>query len=61
MSEVQSIIEKNLFAESGAVSPPLAAVYGRLAALGSSPGAAVDLMADEIRRLDRAYFAENQP
>ena len=61
MSEVQSIIEKNLFTESGAVSPPLAAVYDRLTALGPSPGAAVDLLADEIRRLDRAYFAENQP
>ena len=61
MSEVQSIIRKSLFTESGAVPPPLEAVYARLAALGDSPPAAVDLLADEIRRLDRSYFAENQP
>lgn len=61
LSEVQPILAKNLLTEAGTVPVPLEPVYKKLTLPGRSPAQVVDALADEIRRLDRAYFAQNQP
>lgn len=60
-TRVGTILKKNFFIERDTVSPPLAGLYERLVALSSSPSKTVELLSEEIRYFDRAYFAEYQP